>query len=823
MGRWQVVIPEATTNKVLNPSAETTGNFNEATIGSNVQRVTTYSWRGGYCYSAQTFDAGDGALFTLSALTNAIHYVTMRVRGTLPSGGWGWQLDGATTNTPTLIADQGDWLLYGCQIPAAQCNASTTLSVIQVGATGWVINIDAIQVEEKSYWTTYCDGDEGGCSWTGTIHGSSSTRSAQYRGGGRVRDFETDYNVGVTAMLGWGVPALSVGSMEYATLPGGVVQQIRPTMRQWELVFESPSPSMSALHTLRDYLVEAFRPDKVSPPQPVRLHYTGSTTHVEIDAWYVGGLEGELVGDDGVTESPSIRLLSEDPFFYNLAHSSAALDSMNNANVYELAGRSTTGDWTGLGITSLAAGPSGKTIVCVIAVSPDGTLYIGGDFQNLNGIAACDYIAKRSTTGVWSALGAGLNDIVYALAFGPDGTLYVGGSFTNAGGDANADYIAKWTGAAFAAVSATTLNAGVRAIAADQSGNLYVGGVFTDVAGDGNADYIVKLTGGAWVTLGTTPLNSWVNAIVVGLDGLIYIGGVFTDGGGLTNADRIVAWDGTNWIALGEGLNQVVNALTIGPDGALYAAGVFGQSGSALMRFVAQWNGSKWSPLGSPTALGGGTQAAPIAVGPNGIVYVGGDFTSADGLYSAAFLAAWNNSSWIPLDISLPGSPLLYSICAPWTGPLSGQLLIGFDTAGVVNSSGQTTVTNIGDRTAYPTIKIKRSGGTSARVQYIKNETTGDTLYLDYSLLDGETLTIDLDYQRDPTKTTPKTSGHKRITSDYFGDVIGRALVPGSDLAAFSLVPGANTISTFVVEGGAATITSWLEYREPYWSPDGAI
>jgi hypothetical protein len=41
--------------------------------------------------------------------------------------------------------------------------------------------VDALQVEEKGYATTYCDGSLGvGYSWSGTAHASTSTRLDSY-------------------------------------------------------------------------------------------------------------------------------------------------------------------------------------------------------------------------------------------------------------------------------------------------------------------------------------------------------------------------------------------------------------------------------------------------------------------------------------------------------------------------------------------------------------------------------------------------------------------------------------------------------------------
>ena len=173
MSDWKYIKPEATTNYVKNPSAETTGNF-AAEGGTTVTRSTTYSHYGLYSYRVQCNNNNEGAEITLSALSNAIHYVTLRVRGTLPAA-WDWSLDDATYNAPTLIeAIDGDWDLYGFEFPAAQANGSTKLSIHQNGAGSGDFYLDGIQVEQKDdYHTTYCDGTQSGCEWNGAEHATT--------------------------------------------------------------------------------------------------------------------------------------------------------------------------------------------------------------------------------------------------------------------------------------------------------------------------------------------------------------------------------------------------------------------------------------------------------------------------------------------------------------------------------------------------------------------------------------------------------------------------------------------------------------------------
>jgi hypothetical protein len=58
----------------------------------------------------------------------------------------------------------------------------------------------------------------------------------------------------------------------------------------------------------------------------------------------------------------------------------------------------------------------------------------------------------------------------------------------------------------------------------------------------------------------------------------IYAGGIFTNAGGDANGDYIAKWNGTNWSALGTGLNNTVNEIAIkGND--IYAGGWFSTAG----------------------------------------------------------------------------------------------------------------------------------------------------------------------------------------------------------------------------------------------------
>jgi hypothetical protein len=87
-----------------------------------------------------------------------------------------------------------------------------------------------------------------------------------------------------------------------------------------------------------------------------------------------------------------------------------------------------------------------------------------------------------------------------------------------------------------------------------------------------------------------------------------------------------------NWISMGifPGVDQVVKAAVVDSSGNLYVGGSFTTAGGVSANYVAQWNGSSWSALGS----GMSDEVLALAVSGS-TLYAGGDFTTAGGKGSA--------------------------------------------------------------------------------------------------------------------------------------------------------------------------------------------
>jgi hypothetical protein len=138
---------------------------------------------------------------------------------------------------------------------------------------------------------------------------------------------------------------------------------------------------------------------------------------------------------------------------------------------------------------------------------------------------------------------------------------------------------------------------------------------------------------------GTT--NNTIQSMVV-VNGILYVVGNFTVIGG-TNANYIASWNGTSWSALGSGLSN--SAYTISTDGLgnLYTGGDFITAGGVTVNRVVKYNiaTSVWSSLG--TGLASGRVAGSAFT--NGNLFIIGTFTSINSV-TVKNIARWNGTTW---------------------------------------------------------------------------------------------------------------------------------------------------------------------------------
>jgi hypothetical protein len=300
--------------------------------------------------------------------------------------------------------------------------------------------------------------------------------------------------------------------------------------------------------------------------------------------------------------------------------------------------------WTGSSWSPLGSGMNGTVLALAVSGS---TLYAGGDFSYAGGNPA-NYVAQWNGSS-WSALEGGMSYLVSALAVS-GGTLYAGGSFTGAGGRA-ANYIAQWNGSSWSPVG-SGMSGYVTSLAVSGS-TLYVGGAFY-TAGGNTASYIAQWNGSSWSALGGGVGNTVFALAVSG--STVYAGGYLLTAGG-NPANYIAQWNGSDWSALGSaGPNGEVSAVAVS-GGTLYAGGLFTMAGTNAVSNIAQWNGSSWSALGPGVSEVGSDYYGPVVLAlavSGGMLYAGGEFYMA-GTNEVNFIAQWNGSNWSPLGPGLTG------------------------------------------------------------------------------------------------------------------------------------------------------------------------
>jgi len=822
MSNWKIVVPELAQNMVLNPSAEIAGNF--AAVGGSAAQSTTYSHYGLYSYWVQTSGDNEGMTLALSALSNAVHYVTLRVRGTLPSA-WDWSLDNANWTTPSLIMEMDEnWSLYGASFVAAQANASTTLYIYQDGAGAGSFYIDGVQVEAAAYWTTYVDGTQEGCAWDQSEHGSSSTRSVYSRAGGRVMDLKDDYYFGVASEAGAGVTPHALRVNGYANLPGGQLDNIQYPARPFML--SGPlraTGSGCSLHTVRrnleDILLPSAYPKLNDEYQAVRIWYTGGAVVKQISAHYESGLQGNVEPDNIVMEDVGLRFVANDPYWYEIGESSKVLTLETGESTNKVIGRLVNEScpyperWYGLGAPADAE--AGTTMFYDMLIAPDHRLYVVGNFTNLDGDADADRIGRYTPltdTWDWDA-GDGIdNGTAYAIVLGADGdSLYAGGTFTGAGAQANTDGVALYTiststwSALGTGVSATV---DVRGLAFDLAGNLYAVGAFTGMGGVANTARVAMWDGAAWNAVGSGIDDGTVYAVAVDSQNNIYFAGSFTSVNGGTAAAGIVKYDGSTWTALGTGLNDTAYSLAIDTNDDVYVGGNFTTAGGETANYIARWNGSRWLSVGTNDLLN--DIVWKMQFGPDRLLWAVGAFDVYYDIYGGITLSTgvliWNGASWVFPGIDLSSVGFSVALGEASRRDDNYDVYLGWSVTGGAGTryhAGKDTVTNEGSVPAYPRFIVARSGATPAYMRTLRNVSTGKTIWMTYALQNGETITIDLE---------PKS---KDIISSFYGRRFD-AVLPGSTLGQWSLMPGDNIINSFVYQSAGAVASGYLIWKDTY-------
>ncbi|MFA6198716.1 MAG: hypothetical protein WC734_06245 [Patescibacteria group bacterium] len=825
MADLSILVPEATTNYIKNPSfrfditdwiadnATITRVLDYARFGiASLKVVTNSAIRAGVYYRVNTLGSVSSTV-TVSAYVRGTGHIRIRLADDVSAKEW-------SSKETVLETDRWQRIFI-----SGRCSDSNDVRVYiesyGVNTQAITFYVDAVQMELKPYVTTYCDGTRPGCRWNGLYDESTSYRSPYTREGGRwvmvSGAYREQEDVYMTVVSGLGVAPIQNNRQSYAMSPGGFLDNVkiqeRPITLQFHVKHKSVARtckqalSLSKLHELRQMLIDIIKPDATGGNEPFWIEYKDGDIPVYAQVYYDGGLEGEWDIRNQWAMDFQLRLLATSPMFYEDDQDIAQIDFKDTARFNGITGR-IDGEWNGMNSGTFGTATDGS--ISDIEIGKKGEIYICGKISTVNYSAgaidpmlpcfnAAYYNGTQWYNLVSAILPADALTIINDMAIAPNGDVYVTGRFTNIGGVAAVN-IARWNGATWSALG-TGLNDDGLHVQVAPNGNVYAAGKFHS-AGGVTSYHIARWDGSMWHKMGAyTGLNDEVYSMAISLDGTtVYVGGIFTDqyslaGNAMLRVAKYTVSSDT-FSAMGSGFNGTVREVVISPSNYVYACGDFTLSGIAAMKYIGKWNGSMWEQLGN--GLTGGI-ALSMDISKDGNVVVVGEFTEASGI-TMKRITLWNGSTWASIDLLLTSGGTPSPIAVKYNGD---DIIVGgsyFNTTSLSSFfSGITYVNNDGTAEVRPIIYIKGQ----AKLRYIENQTTKKKVWFNLDILVDEEVFIDF--------------GTGRFYSTVRGDLY-YSIVPGGDIHAFTLIPGENKIAAFMYNDVSAIM--YLSYTPTHWSAD---
>ncbi len=666
-----------------------------------------------------------------------------------------------------------------------------------------------MQLESGTFPTTYIDGDQPGGTWTGGAHVSSSTRSGQVRSGGTIIAL-ADLGLSVNQFPGAGMPPIEDSAQSYAITDGAQFQRQRAASRKFTLT-ASPivGTSLGDFHVTRRTLIDVFKPDLVTPQQPIRFLYVGGQGTVQVDAYYDKGLD--LGNMDGIiAENAAISFNAYDPYWYFPTQQGTTLAPRTSlGSINFMAKRSPRGKWGTMGQTSGTTIQSNvtplNTGVDDMLVNVGGTVIIGGFFGSVAGTfasALAQYYPNSNLFGTFTGGSVGFPGAqVTTLALTPSGTLFFAGNFGTVAGTVY-PRIGQNVNGVWGTLPNGTIDNTIQKILFNPFGTLFVGGAFSLAAGS-TARFLAQHANGSWGTINQQggTVGASVRTLAWGLDNKsLYVGGGFKVAGG-TAAIALAQLVNGSWGTMQSGANgggTTAFDLAVKQDGRIAVGGEFVTLGGGTVNFLGEWNGVQFQADG----LGLNGYVRNVFVRNDNSMVVAGSFQSAGSISIPDNIAIWNGAAYLPLDIDLPSGADVFTVAQT----PDNTLYIGGVFSGTGYAASVGTIVNSGRAAVYPNLRLRNlSASGTARAFQLLNTTTNDGIWFNYTLLPGEQADLVLQ------------PGARSFTSNARGNIFG-VILPGSNLATFNMLPGTNYISFFSDNDSLEASFFW---QPRSWSIDG--
>lgn len=296
-------------------------------------------------------------------------------------------------------------------------------------------------------------------------------------------------------------------------------------------------------------------------------------------------------------------------------------------------------------------------IINDLVLQNDGKLVAVGQFTSYNNITRSRVVRINADLSIDSSfvVGTGLNATAFGVAVQSDGKVIVVGNFTNYNGTARNRIVRLNTNGSID----NTFNIGTGfdseqyVLAIQSDGKILCAGGATTYNGV-SANRIVRLnTDGSRDTsfvIGTG-FNSSVSSMAIQSDGKILCGGNFTSYNG-TASNRIIRLNSDGSIDstfnIGTGASSGVSAIAIQSDNKIVIGGLFTSYNGFSINRIARLNSDGTRDTSFVVGSGFSASVLSMVVESDGKIFVGGSFTSYNGVTRYRFARLYSNGTLDP-------------------------------------------------------------------------------------------------------------------------------------------------------------------------------
>jgi uncharacterized delta-60 repeat protein len=428
--------------------------------------------------------------------------------------------------------------------------------------------------------------------------------------------------------------------------------------------------------------------------------------------------------------------------------------------------------------------------VSFIAVSPNGSIVIGGSFNQLasgaNGALARHHIARLLASGapdqnfnpsvagdVTGITIASDNSVLVGGTFStlqPSGTILVGGSFSTIAGVALANLALLNTDGSVTGSFQPNPNGAVNTVLPLPNGSFVVGGAFNTISATARSGLARFSSTGAIDTTFAPAITGTVTTLALQPDGKVIVG-----------ANGVVRLNGDG--SLDAGFNVAVSfvsptAIVVQADGKIIVAGAGSGVGARVMRFNA--DGSVDSTF-TAVVISGGADVQAVTLQTDGSIIIAGSFTNLGGK-GINYLARLTPTGAV--DTSFNPSP--NATVTALALQSDGRLLLGgsFSSVGGLSRVG-----------------LARIGNTGSAVQTLGVSSDGKVVTWARTGTAGELAGVSFEWSSDTKAWAPIGFG-SRITGSTSWQLTGQGLPTTSTfyIRARGIVPTSSGRSTGVYE-----------------------